>query len=223
MNANDESKARPWLRFYDEGVPASIDYPQVPLDRLLAQSAARHPEQPAIVFGARVGSRVMDKALSYRQLDDAVNRFAAGLQELGVKKGDRVAMFLPNCPPLVIAIYGTMRAGGVAVPCNFLYTAEEIEHQLNDAGAEIVVTLSSFYEMLHGVRSNTALRHIIVSNVKEYFPPLLRLLFTVAREKKEGHRVALMSEEDILVPIAAERIGAGTLSRSMSSPRTQPA
>jgi long-chain acyl-CoA synthetase len=197
MNTNDESKARPWLRFYDEGVPSSIEYPDVPLDRLLARTAARYPDQPAIIFGARVGSRVMDRALSYRQLDDAVNRFAAGMQKLGVKKGERVAMFLPNCPPLVIAIYGAMRAGAVAVPCNFLYTADEIEHQLNDAGAEIVVTLSSFYEMLHGVRSNTVLRHIVVTNVKEYFPPLLRLLFTLAREKKEGHRVALMSQDDI--------------------------
>ena len=126
MEAKERTK--PWLRFYDEGVPPSIDYPPVPLDRLLAESAAKHPDHPAIIFGGRLGTRVMDKALSYRQLDDAVNRFAAAMQKLGVKKGDRVAMFMPNCPQLVISIYGTMRAGGIAVPSNFLYSAGEIEH-----------------------------------------------------------------------------------------------
>ena len=196
MKTNDESRPRPWLRFYDEGVPASIAYPPVPLDQLLADSAARHPRHPAVIFGSRVGGRVLDRALTYRELDDAVNRFAAALQQLGVKKGDRVAMFLPNCPPLVIAIYGAMRAGAVAVPCNFLYTAEEIEHQLNDAGAEIIVTLSLYYERLHKVRDRTPLRHIVVTNVKEYFPLLLRLLFTIAVERQEGHRVDLASSDD---------------------------
>jgi long-chain acyl-CoA synthetase len=196
MKPEETGGTKPWLQFYDEGVPPSIDYPQVPLDRLLAESAAKHPEHLAIIFGAALGSRVMDKALSYRQLDDAVNRFAAAMQKLGVKKGDRVAMFMPNCPQLVIAYYGTMRAGGIAVPGNFLYTADEMEHQLNDAGAQIVVTLSSYYKKLAGLRANTRLRHIVVTNIKEYFPPLLRLLFTLAREKKEGHRVELASGDD---------------------------
>jgi long-chain acyl-CoA synthetase len=197
MEAKEGSGTKPWLQFYDEGVPPSIDYPQVPLDRLLAESAAKHPDHPAIIFGAAVGSRIMDKALNYRELDDAVNRFAAAMQKLGVKKGDRVAMFMPNCPQLVMAYYGTMRAGGIAVPSNFLYTADEMEHQLNDAGAEIVVTLSSFYKRIHSVRAHTRLRHVIVTNIKEYFPAILSLLFTVAREKKEGHRVELASEGDI--------------------------
>ena len=197
MEPKETSGTKPWLQFYDEGVPPSLDYPQVPLDRLLAESAAKHPDHPAIIFGGAVSSRVMDKALSYRQLDDAVNRFAAAMQKLGVKKGDRVAMFMPNCPQLVIAYYGTMRAGGIAVPSNFLYTADEMEHQLNDAGAEIVVTLSSFYQRIHGIRGTTRLRHVIVTNIKEYFPTLLRVLFSLAREKKEGHRVELASEDDI--------------------------
>jgi long-chain acyl-CoA synthetase len=200
MEPKNTSGSKPWLQFYDEGVPPSIDYPQVPLDRLLAESASKHPDHPAIIFGGAVGSRVMDKAMSYRQLDDAVNRFAAAMQHLGVKKGDRVAAFLPNCPQLVIAYYGTMRAGGIAVPSNFLYSANEMEHQLNDAGAQIVVTLSSFYKTLDSIRANTPLRHIVVTSIKEHFPPLLRLLFTVAREKKEGHRVELTSGDDLWFP-----------------------
>jgi long-chain acyl-CoA synthetase len=197
MKTKETSGAKPWLQFYDEGVPARIDYPPVPLDRLLADSAAKHPQRTALIFGGRVGSRVLDKGITYRELDDSVNRFAAAIQKLGVKKGDTVAMFMPNCPQLVTAIYGTMRAGGVAVPCNFLYSADEIEHSLNDAGAEIVATLSSFYKRIHSIRANTRLRHVIATNVKEYFPLLLRLLFTLAREKKEGHRVELASEDDV--------------------------
>ena len=196
MEVQKKREDKPWLRFYDEGVPASLDYPPVPLDRLLAEAAAEYPAQPAIIFGARVGKRIMDKALSYRQLDEAVNRFAVALQNLGAKKGDRVAVYLPNCPQFVIAYYGAIRAGGVAVPCNPLYVAAELEHQLNDAGAEIVVTLSAFYEVLQSIRANTRLRHAIVTNVKEYFPPLLRLLFTLTKEKKEGHRVELAGEDD---------------------------
>jgi long-chain acyl-CoA synthetase len=187
---------KPWLRFYEEDVPPSIDYPPVPLDRLLADWAAKHPDQPAIIFGARVGKRIMDKALSYRQLDDAVNRFAAAVQKLGVNRGDRVAIMMPNCPQFVIAFYGTVRAGGIAVPCNFLYSAGEIEHQLNDAGAEIAVVLSPYYGKVQSVRAKTGLRHVIVTYIKEYFPPLLRLLFTLTREKEGGHRAELAFEND---------------------------
>jgi long-chain acyl-CoA synthetase len=189
--------AKPWLKFYDEGVPATLEYPPVPIDRLLADSAAKYPDQPALVFGARVGKRVMDAALSYRQLDETVSRFAARLQGLGVKKGDRVAIIVPNCPQFVIAFYGIARAGGLAVACNFLYTASELEHQLSDSGAEIVIVLSRYYDKVHSIRAAARLRHVIVTNIKEYFPPLLRLLFTLAKEKKEGHRVELASSDDL--------------------------
>jgi long-chain acyl-CoA synthetase len=188
--------SKPWLQYYDEGVPANIDYPSVPLDRLLADSAAKHPGHPAIIFGARVGSRIMDSMMSYQELDDAVNRFAGALQQLGLDRGARAAIIMPNCPQFVIAFYGILRAGGVAVPCNFLYTAGELEHQLNDAGAEIVVALSPYYQKVHSVRSKTQLRHVIVANIKEYFPPLLRLLFTLVKERKGGHRVEIACKDD---------------------------
>ncbi|MFN2145217.1 MAG: AMP-binding protein, partial [Anaerolineales bacterium] len=193
--ANIPTKA--WLQFYDQGVPYSIEYPPIPLDKLLKQSAEKHPDQRAILFGGSLGSRVMDRSLSYRELDDAVDRFAAAMQVLGIKKRDRVAIFMPNCPQFVIAYYGTMRAGGIAVPCNPLYTAKEITHQLNDAGAQIIVTLSLYYNMLNSVRSDTKLRHIIVTNIKEYFPPLLKILFTVAKEKKDGHAAKIANSDDL--------------------------
>ena len=76
---------KPWLKHYDEGMPVTIDYPRIPLDRLLTDTTAKHPDHSAIIYGAMVGSRLMDAKMTYRQLDDAVNRFAAGLQEMGVE------------------------------------------------------------------------------------------------------------------------------------------
>jgi long-chain acyl-CoA synthetase len=196
MEVNAAIETKPWLKFYDEGVPPSLDYPPVPLDRLLANSAAKHPEHPALIFGGRVGSRILDRSMSYRELDEAVNQFAASLQKLGISNGDRVAILMPNCPQFVIAFFGTIRAGGIAVPCNFLYSAGEIEHQVNDAGAPIAAVLSPFYGKVCSIRARTPLQHVVVANVKDYFPTLLRLLFTLAKEKKEGHRVELASESD---------------------------
>lgn len=197
MAAKDPVGTKPWLKYYDEGVPANIDYPPVPLDQLLEDSAAEFPDQPAVIFGGKLGSQILDSVLTYSQLNDAVNRFAASLQDLGLKKGDRVAMFMPNCPQLVIAYYGTLRAGGIAVPFNFLYTATEVQNQLNDSGAEIIVALTTFYKMVDSIRGNTKLRHIVATNVKEYFPSFLSFMFTVAKEKKGGHKIKLANKEDI--------------------------
>jgi long-chain acyl-CoA synthetase len=187
---------KPWLEHYDKGVPATIDYPRIPLAQLLADAAAKHPDRPATIFGAMVGSRLMDAKLTYRQLDDAVDRFAAGLQQLGVGQGDRVAIMLPNCPQFVIAAYATWRIGGIVVCCNPLYVAREIEHLVNDSGAETFVVMSQFYERVKGIRSSTGLKRVVVSNIKEYFPGLLKLLFTLAKEKKEGHKVDLSGDAD---------------------------
>ncbi|RLC80431.1 MAG: long-chain fatty acid--CoA ligase [Chloroflexi bacterium] len=187
---------KPWLKHYDEGVPATIDYPSIPLDQFLTDAAAKHPDHAAIVFGAALGSRVMDAQLTYGQLDDAVNRFAAGLQKMGVQKGDRVAIMLPNCPQFVIAAYGTWRIGGIVVCCNPLYVPREVEHLVNDSGTETIVVMSSLYERVKSIRAATGLKRVIVTNIKEYFPGLLKFLFTLAKEKKEGHRVEISDDAD---------------------------
>jgi len=174
---------RPWLRFYDDGVPHTLTYPDEPLDAFLAASARRVPDAPAtIFFGA---------TLTYRELEREVDAFAAALQRAGVAKGERVALILPNSPQYVIAFYGALRAGAVVVPCNPLYTAAELRHQLADAGATVVVVLSRTYPALREALPGTAAREVIVTNIKDYMPPTLRTLFTLFREKKEGHRVAI--------------------------------
>ena len=182
---------RPWLAHYDPGVPHSLTYPAIPLPQLLRDTASRLPDAVATLFGGVVAGRLLDAPLTYAELDRLADRFAAGLQALGVRKGDRVALLLPNCPQFVIAFYGALRAGAVVVPCNPLYTPRELHHQLQDSGAEALVVLSRFHPVARSARVGTAVRNVVVTNIKEYFPPLLRTLFTLARERKEGHRVTV--------------------------------
>jgi len=152
-----------WLQHYDEGVPHTIDYPEVSLPDLLTQTASRFPDRPALIY--------FDRKITYAQLDRLVSQFAATLQGLGVKKGDRVMLLLPNVPQFVIGFYGAQRAGAITVPTNPQYVPRELEHQANDSGAETIVTLSLFYSRVQDIRPHTKLKHVIVTNLKEYFPP----------------------------------------------------
>ncbi len=186
---------RIWYQHYEKDVPTTLNYLQAPLYKLLDDSAAEYPDRAALVFGAVAhklpGQPLMDASMSYRDLRDAVNRFANGLVKLGVKKGDRVAIYLPNCPQFAIAFYGALKAGAVIAPVNPIYTPRELEFILQDSGAETIVALSQFYPKLQGVRGKTKIKNVIVANIKEYFPPVLKTLFSLAMEKKEGHRVEL--------------------------------
>ncbi|MBM3135723.1 MAG: long-chain fatty acid--CoA ligase [Chloroflexi bacterium] len=186
-----------WLKSYEPHVPPSIAYPPVPLYQFMDDAAKKYPNNTAIIYGGvvhQLGGALLDAKMTFQQLHDLTNRFAAALQGLGVKKGDRVALFLPNCPQFPIAYYATLKAGGIVVPCNPLYVARELEHQVNDAGAETIVVLSRFYPIVKQIRAHTKLKNVIVTNVKEYFPGLLKTLFTLAVEKKEGHRVDITGE-----------------------------
>jgi long-chain acyl-CoA synthetase len=181
---------KPWLKEYDSGVPATIDYPRVPLHQFLLDAATQYPNKTALIYGNVVeplGNALMDKPMTYGELLALTQRFAAALQEMGVKKGDRVAVHLPNCPQFVIAYYATLMIGGIVVPCNPQYVARELKHQFNDSGTKVAVTLSMTYPLVKQIRAETQVEHVIVTNIKEYFPALLRTLFTVAKEKKEGH------------------------------------
>ncbi len=173
---------RPWTAHYDEGVPATLRYPAVPLQAMLDDAAESFPDATATIF--------FNAKRSYRSLSDDAWRFANALRRLGVVKGDRVALMLPNCPQFMIAFYGALRAGAVAVPCNPLYTAPELHHQLADSGARTIVVLSRLYPVAKAARADTAVRDVVVTNIKEQMPPVLRVLFTLAKEKKEGHRAS---------------------------------
>ncbi len=181
---------KPWLAHYEEGVSAEAQIPDYPVTQNLINAAAKYPNNTALIFGNVVeplGDALMDARMDYQTLLDLTYRFAAALQQMGVKKGDRVAIYLANCPQFLIAYYATLMIGGVIVPCNPQYVAREMKHQLNDAGAETIITLSLMYPIVKQIRAETSLKRVIVTNIKEYFPGLLKFLFTVATEKKEGH------------------------------------
>lgn len=181
---------KPWIKHYDAGVPASIDYPKQPLHAFLEQSAAKYPDKVAIHFKpAHYG--FAKSSLTYAQLNDLTDRLAAALAAIGVKKGDRVAIFMPNIPQFIIAFYGILKAGGVVVASNPTYTQREIEHQLKDSGVETIICMSRFYPTVQKVIPNTSLKNVIVTSVKDYMSGLLKLLYGLAREKKEGDRVEL--------------------------------
>ena len=190
---------KPWLAHYEEGVPAEVEIPDHAVTQNLINAAAKYPNHTALIFGNVVeplGNRLMDTTMNYQRLLDLTYRFAAALQQAGVKKGDRVAIHLPNCPQFVIAYYATLMVGGTIVPCNPQYVARELKHQLNDSGAETIVTLSLMYPMVKQIRAETSLKRVIVANIKEYFPGLLKLLFTLATEKKEGHYQDISGDAD---------------------------
>ena len=189
----------PWTSHYDPGVPAELEYPDAALGELLDDAAESHPEATATIFFGR--------RRSYRGLHRDVVRFAAGLRALGVRPGDRVAIMLPNCPQFLIAFYATLRIGAVVVPCNPLYTPREIAHQLADSGAETIVVLSRVYPVIRAARADTPLRNVIVTNIKEEMPAVTRLLFTLAKEKKDGHRQALAGDPGAVAFPAVLRSG----------------
>ncbi|MHB8510742.1 MAG: long-chain-fatty-acid--CoA ligase [Actinomycetota bacterium] len=147
-----------WLDHYPDGVPKHIDIPEIPLTELLDRTAAEMPNRPALDFQ---GSR-----MTYAQLRSNVDRFASGLSKLGVSKGTRVGIIMPNIPQNVIAYFATLRLGGIVVENNPLYTERELTHQLSDAGVEVVVTLDLFYEKVKAIRDELPkLREVVVTDV----------------------------------------------------------
>ena len=181
-------ESRPWLRFYEPGVPHTLAYPDIPVPALLDDSAARFPEHTATVF--------FGAAMRFRTLHRLTGRFAAALQRLGVRPGDRVALHLPNSPQFLIAYYGALRAGAAVVPFNPLYVEREIEHQLADSGAEVAVTLDLIYPRIAQVRQRTKVREIVVTSINDFFPPHLRVLYPL-KARREGHLVRVPREPGI--------------------------
>lgn len=178
---------RPWLEHYPPGVPASLQpYPERSLYSLLEEAARRFPQAPAISFwvpGAPVGKR-----LTYRQLLEEVERFSRALASLGVRRGDRVGLVLPNCPQFVVAAYATLRLGAVMVGTNPLYTEEELSHQLRDAGCEVVVTLDLLYRKVAAVRDEAGVREVVVGRIPDYLPfPVNVLAPLKMRREATGH------------------------------------
>ena len=175
-----------WRRNYDDGVPRTLaPYPDLTLVDYLRQNAAAAPDRNALLFkGAHV---------TYADLDKASDRFAAALVRLGVKRQDRIAIALPNCPQFIIGEFGIWKAGAIACPLNPTYTDRELEDALNASGAEIAIVLNRLYERFGALQPRTSLKRIIATGIKDYLPLRTRIAYTLAREKKDGERIALKS------------------------------
>ena len=147
-----------WLKNYPAGIPHAIDYPLVAVPVMLDEAAARFPNAPALDFQ---GMRT-----TYAHLKETVDKFASSLAALGVSKGTRVGIILPNVPQNVVAYYATLRLGGIIVENNPMYTERELAHQLDDAGVEVLITLDLFYDKVRALRPELPkLREVIVTDV----------------------------------------------------------
>jgi long-chain acyl-CoA synthetase len=176
--------AAPWLAHYDPGVPPTLaPYPDRTLVDYIAAAARDRPTSVALLFkGAKV---------TYGELDRQSNACASAFAALGITRGDRVGLMLPNCPQFFIAQFGAWKLGAIVAPLNPTYTEHELEGPLRENGVETVVTLTRFYDRVKRVQRKTHVRRVIATNIKEFFPPLLRVLFTLFRETRDGDRIRL--------------------------------
>lgn len=171
-----------WLKNYDPGVPHEIEFPGKTIPQFFQETVRRYPRHTHLRF--------MLAGYTYEEVDKLSNRFAHMLKDMGMKKGSRVALNLPNCPQFVIAYIGALKAGCTVIPCNPLYTEREMLHQLNDCEAEIMVTMSRFYPKIRKLKERTKIKTIINTSIKDYFPGFLKVIYTLFKEVKEGDRVA---------------------------------
>lgn len=177
-------RERPWLKSYPSDVPHSLaPYPERPVWSLLEESARNHPESPAIAFPVAP----MARRLTYRQLKQEAERFAGAMASLGVGKGDRVGLLLPNCPQFVVAWFGLQRLGAIPVGNNPLYTQRELAHQLEDAGVDILVVLDLLYPLAGAVRDAVGLKRVIVTTVGDYLGFPVNKLAPLKQKREAKH------------------------------------
>lgn len=191
-SASASYSSMPWLAHYPKGVPATYTFASVPLTRLLDDATATFPDHTALHF---LGART-----TYSELKAKVDRFAGALRGLGVKKGDRVALVLPNCPQNVIAFFAALRLGAVVVEHNPLYTDAELSHQLADCGAEVVVCLDRVYDSVQRVKSETAVKHIVAASLVGELPKSaqVKLRLPVAKARKMRAELSASLPSDAL-------------------------
>lgn len=193
--------ATPWLDHYDPGVPASlVPYPTGTLVDYLERHATGRPSDVALIFKGR--------RISWRELDQLSDACAAALSALGIRRGDRVALLLPNCPQFAVAQFGLWKIGAVVVALNPIYTEHELVPPLVNTRARVVVALSKFYDRIKAAQPHTGVELVIATSIKDFLPPVLSLLFTLFKEKKEGHRISLAKGDRWLADLLRTHKGA---------------
>lgn len=167
---------KPWLSSYENGISENISFENVCIPDFLKRAATEFPNNPALLF--------QGYQMSYRDLDETVNRFAACLSGFGIKKGDSVAILLPNLVPCVIAYYATLKIGGIVVMNNPLYSDRELHHQFNDSGAKVLITLDLLGNRMIDLRPKTKIKQIVYTSIGDYLPFPKSLLFPLVGKKK---------------------------------------
>jgi long-chain acyl-CoA synthetase len=171
---------RPWHRQYGPGVPVAVQVPPVPVTALLDEAADDFPRAPALGYYGR--------STNYRRLRRQVDLLAGSLRELGVTRGDRVAMVLPNCPEFVLTFYAALRLGAIAVPLNPAFSASELRYRLADCEAELIVVAESGYEQVASARTGTPLRDVVVAELAEFLPRRVRTRMAVPSSRGRALR-----------------------------------
>jgi long-chain acyl-CoA synthetase len=173
---------RPWFRRWPSDLPRSLTYPDIAVQELLRRTAREHGHRAAVTF--------YGKTLTYRDLDGAVDRFAAGLRSIGVQPGDKVSLLLPNTPHFVIAFFAVLRVGGVVVQTNPIFTPRELAGLWSDAGVETVVALDLFWPNVVKAKPATAVQRVVLCDAAEFLKTPLRQLYPIKKKRdlrKAGH------------------------------------
>ena len=165
MAAIEHYLSKPWLRHYPQGVPATVEVPLASVGQVFDEATAREPGRAAVVFYGR--------EITYRELREATDRMAHALSALGVKKGDRVALYLLNSPQFIIAYFAALKCGATVTPISPVYTSHEVRYQLKDSGARVVFCQDVLYDKVE--KAEASLDHVIVTSVSEYLPALKKL------------------------------------------------
>lgn len=172
------SDVKPWLQNYPDDIPATLEYSSEPVQQYLVNAAEKFPEKIAIHF--------MGKEITYKKLYEDTLNLAGYLQGLGITKGDRVAIMLPNTPQAVVSYFAILMAGAIVVQTNPLYTERELEYQMKDSGANAIITLDILYPRVSKIMPQTNLQHIIVTAIKDYLPFPKNLVYPFIQKKQYG-------------------------------------
>jgi long-chain acyl-CoA synthetase len=177
MAAESIYAKKPWLKSYEDGVPEHVQYEDVCLPDILERTAKQFPDRTAMIFQGYM--------VTFRQFKDMVDRFAACLSDFGVRRGDAVAILLPNTIPCVVAYYAILKLGAISVMNNPLYSDPELEHQFNDSGSKVLVTLDLLGNRMIDLRPRTSIRQIVYTSIGDYLPFPKNLLFPLVAKKKK--------------------------------------